>query len=177
MESNIRDEDKGFILLVQWFNGKEYKLYKGEKYFSRGCKRLHTEMWKYHKGEIPKGYHVHHVDNNTHNNNITNLNLVHYSLHQRFSGKKRFKQNPEFAKEFQKKGIESAKEWHKSEEGSKWHSEQAKNGWRNKQYKELTCQQCGKTYTTRHQGLSKYCHNNCKAQALRDRRKLERKSL
>jgi len=171
MEKNIGIESKGCDVPTQTFNGKEYKLYTGERYYSRGCKRLHTEVWKFHNGVIPKGYHIHHVDGNKENNDITNLNLVKASLHLRFEGKKRVKENIEWFKDFHSKGIESAKEWHKSEEGKEWHSEHGKKTWLNREYKTLNCQLCGKEYQTRKATGSKYCHQNCKAKALRLRRK------
>jgi hypothetical protein len=177
MEGNIKVTEERVIVPIQIFNGKEYRLYKDENYFSRGRKRLHTEVWKFYKGDIPKGYHVHHVDGNSHNNDISNLNIVLASLHMRFEGKKRFKNNSEWAKEFHAKGIECAKEWHASKEGREWHSEHGKKMWINREYKTKVCQVCSKEYKTRHNGPSKYCHQNCKAAALRARRKLQSGSL
>ena len=153
------------------FNGKKYFLYKGEKYFSRGGRRLHLDVWKFYKGYIPKGYDIHHKDENVQNNDISNLSMVSRSLHARFTAKKRFKENPDFAKAFQAKGIEVAKEWHKSDAGREWHKKQGAETWWGREYKDKTCQQCGKDYKTRHAGISKFCHPNCKAKALRDRRK------
>ena len=117
MEGNITITNKRCIVPVQIFDGKEYRLYEGESYFSRGCKRLHVEVWKKYKGTIPKGFHVHHKDGNTHNNEIANLNIIRGELHLKYEGKKRFKNNPEFAEEFHAKGIEAAKVWHGSNEG------------------------------------------------------------
>ena len=161
----------GQDLPKQEFNGKTYYLYPNERYYSKGCKRLHRVVWEFYNGKIPKGYHIHHVDNNTSNNAIENLNLVHASLHYRFSGKKRFKENPEFAEEFHSKGIEKAKEWHNSEEGLKWHSEHAKKTWINRKQYFKNCEVCGNQYQTPFPEKSKYCHDNCKAKALRKRRR------
>jgi hypothetical protein len=177
MENYIRVTTEQHSLPVQIFNGKKYWLYKGERYFSSSNKRLHIEVWKFFKGEIPKGYHIHHIDGNRENNNISNLAMVQAELHLRFEGKKRFRENPEWAKDFHSKGIEKAKEWHKSDEGRKWHSEHGKKTWINREYKILVCEVCKKEYQTRHSGKSKYCHPNCKAQALRNRRKLDSTSL
>ena len=162
---------------TQTFNGKTYYLYKGERYFSKGCKRLHAEVWKYYKGVIPKGYHVHHINGNTQDNRVENLALVEESLHLRYEGKKRFKENPEWFEDFHAKGIEAAKEWHKSEEGRKWHKEHGKKSWENREYKTKVCQECGKEYKTRHAGKSLYCHNNCKARANRRNRKQRREGV
>jgi hypothetical protein len=177
MERDIEIKEERCTIPVQVFNGKKYYLYEGERYFSKGSTRLHTEVWKYYKGDIPKGYHVHHVDGNTSNNDISNLNLILASLHLRYEGKKRFKNNPEWAKDFHAKGIEKAKEWHASEEGREWHRKHSIKGWINRDYRTLVCEICEKEYQTRHAGVSKYCHQNCKATALRRRRKQERNGL
>jgi len=95
----------------------------------------------------------------------------------RFTGKKRFKENPEFYKEFYTKGIECAKEWHKSEEGRKWHIDHGKKCWINRPFKKLICKECGKEYETRHAGVSKFCHNNCKAKNNRRARLLAGRSI
>jgi hypothetical protein len=177
MEKDFTTTKKGQIVSTQTFDGKTYKLYENERYFSRGTKRLHTDVWIYHKGEIPKGYHVHHVDGDTKNNSIDNLNLIYSTLHMRYEAKKRFKNNPEFAKQFHAKGIEAAKEWHKSEEGREWHSQHGKNCWINKEYRTLNCQHCNKEYQTRHSGISKFCHNNCKAKARTKRIREQKTSI
>lgn len=45
----------------------------------------HRYVWEQHHGPIPEGYEVHHIDHNTHNNDISNLSLMrvheHRSLH------------------------------------------------------------------------------------------------
>ena len=152
----------------QTFNGLEYKLYPNEKYFSRGRKRLHRVVWETFNGPIKKGYEVHHKDHNTKNNNISNLELIetseHRSFHTNLVDKNELRERMNYARIF-------ASEWHKSEEGRKWHSEQAKQSYEKREYKTLICEVCKKEYETRHTGVSKYCHNNCKAKALRARRR------
>ena len=172
MDSSKRIKRGNAFVPTQTFNGKTYYLYEGEKYFSKGTTRLHRVVWETSNGEIPAGYHVHHVDGDTTNNDIDNLNLVHGSLHARFESKKRFKENPEWVKEFQKKGIEAAKEWHKSEEGLKWHSEHGKKTWVNRDTTTRQCDECGNEYETHFPTRSRFCHQNCKAKANRRARKL-----
>ena len=164
-------------LPTQKFNGKDFKLYPREHYFSRGTKRIHVQVWESVNGKTPKGFHIHHKDGNTWNNSIDNLECIEGKKHLSIHGKERFKNNPEFAKHFQSKGIEKAKEWHKSKEGRLWHSEHGKRTWENREYKKHKCEQCGSEFESRHGGIVKFCHNNCKAKALRYRRKLERGGL
>lgn len=172
METNIKIEIGTNGLPMQKFNGKEYYLYPKEHYFSKGANRLHKIVYESINGKVPKGYQIHHKDHNTWNNNIDNLECVEVNKHLSMHIKERIKNNPEWFKLFHKNGIESAKEWHKSNEGIEWHKQHGKLSWINREYKVLICEVCKKEYKTRHAGISKYCHQNCKAKALRDRRKL-----
>ncbi|MGM5483257.1 MAG: HNH endonuclease [Nanobdellota archaeon] len=138
---------------------------------------MHTAVWNYYNGKIDKKYHIHHKDKNPWNNRIENLELVGKNKHLSEHGKRRFKENKEWAKEFHKKGVEEAKKWHKSKEGREWHKEHGKKTWKNRKYKTLICEVCGKEYKTRHGWISKYCHQNCKAKALRKRRRDEKRSI
>jgi hypothetical protein len=117
--------------------------------------RLHVYVWKYHKGldSIPKGYVVHHIDENKDNNDITNLELMllaaHMSLHN--------SNNPQLAN--LKLAQEKAKEWHKSEEGRKWHKGQSIYLHNRVYIKE--CAYCHKEFEAK-SNKAKYCHQNCK---------------
>lgn len=161
----------------QFYKGKSFKLQSGERYFNNGRDKMHWFVWECERGVRPKGWHVHHKDGNTWNNHIDNLELVEANKHLSTHIKKRIEQNPEWYADFRKKGIEAAPKWHKSEAGLKWHSEHAKKTNFGKfEYVQAKCLQCGTEYTkkTHH---AKFCHPNCKAKALRCRRKLEGKSL
>ncbi len=171
MEANQEPKSGRQTLPTQEFNGKTYYLYAGERYFSKGAKRLHRVVWEYFNGKIPKGYHIHHVDGNTQNNSISNLKLIDAATHLSMEGKLRAEKNKEWFESFWRAGVESAKSWHSSDEGRAWHSESSKRSWDNRQEIVLVCQECGKQYKTRHAGDSKYCHANCKAKAFRKRRK------
>jgi len=158
----------------QEFNGKIYRLYPGERYFSRGIKRMHTAVWEHFNGKIPKTHEMHHKNENTWDNRICNLEIKDKVIHQREHGRKRYLKNKDWFAKFHSAGIEAAKLWHASPDGIKWHRENGKRMWINREHKTLVCQVCGKEYQTRHAGVSKYCHPNCKAKALRKRRKEER---
>jgi len=160
----------------QEFNGKIYRLYSKERYFSRGTKRMHRVVWSFYNGKIPKGFHIHHKDGNTWNNSISNLGLIEAREHCSMHSKKKM-EDKEWFERFWHKGVEAAKVWHASEEGREWHSEHGRKSWENRQTTTLKCSVCGKEYKTYVPSRSKYCGNNCKARALRARRKLERASL
>ena len=171
METNfgIKIGDDG--LPFQEFNGKKFRLFPRERYFSRGTTRMHTEVWKFHNGAIPKGFHVHHKDENPWNNAIENLECIEAFKHLSEHSKKRVSENKEWFEDFQKKGIAVAPEWHRSEEGRQWHSEHGKKIWQERESTTKQCEMCQKEYQTKFPSRSKFCHQNCKAKALRARRK------
>lgn len=47
----------------------------------RRCTRIHVLVAESFIGEIPKGYHVHHIDDNKQNNVVTNLEIIHPKKH------------------------------------------------------------------------------------------------
>lgn len=153
---------------IQNFNGESY--YLCGNYFQRKGRRLHRAVWEYHNGEIPKGYHVHHVDGDISHNNISNLTLLKSSVH--LSAHMRNEERKEKSRKNVKKAIEAAPEWHKSEEGRQWHSERGKENWKTRTIQTYVCSYCGKEFQTKHiytENSNRFCHPNCKA-AFRRRR-------
>lgn len=147
----------------QEFNGKKYYLYPKARYFTKSNKRMHRVVWEYHNGIIPKGYDIHHVDGNPHNNDIKNLNIVLRSLHQRFTMKQRFKNDPEWAKKFMDKGKECAKKWHSSKEGIEKHRQQAIDSRFGKPDLPIKkCENCKEDFKPKNY-TSKFCSNKCKS--------------
>ena len=70
--------------LAQSFNGKIFKLYKGQRYFKRcGSILLHRAVWEFYNGEIPEGYQIHHKDEDRYNNEIDNLECIEGVEHAR----------------------------------------------------------------------------------------------
>lgn len=137
-------------------------------YINNGCRkiRLHRYIWEKFHGEIPKGYHVHHIDKNKNNNDIENLILLspkeHGSLH--------CNSRTENEKQMHKDNLEryarpKACEWHGSKSGIEWHKkhgiETAKK-LKNTRI-EKTCKCCGKTFFDNGFNKANFCGNNCKS--------------
>jgi hypothetical protein len=150
------------IVPVQVFNGKTYCQYEG-RYFTNGTKKMHREVWSFYNGDIPKGHHIHHIDGDVTNNDISNLQLMEARTHLIMEGKKRHKDNPEWSKQFYTKGIEMAKEWHKSPEGLEWHRQNGISAYAKRQPVLRICLMCKKEYKTTQLGNTKFCSNNCKS--------------
>ena len=116
----------------KYFKGRGgyYSLSNREKHkYPEIERRLHRAIWVFHNGPIPKGYHVHHKDHNTENNDISNLEVlspsVHSMVHNSFGQSAKWWHSKE-GRAANKRGREKCKEWHASEEGYKWHSEHQK---------------------------------------------------
>ena len=161
---------------IQEYRGKNY-YFCGSYYQKRGV-RLHRLVWQDANGEIPKNCHIHHKDKNKANNQLSNLECLSFVEHAR-------EHNDEAKKEVSRKNIKEATKaavfWHKSEEGRAWHKLHWQTSFREKFTKKdfkKNCQICSTEYytTLQNRDRSKFCGNNCKASALRKRRRLERTS-
>lgn len=153
---------------IQTFNGESF--YLCGSYFQHRGKRLHREVWRYHHGEIPKGYHVHHIDEDRSHNDIENLCLMtehdHEVLHGAEEGRK------QISRKNIEKAQEGARKWHGSPEGLAYHSILGKENWTKRTTQTYTCSYCGKEFQTKRiygKNVNHFCHNNCKAAFRRKR--------
>ena len=138
-------------------------------HFGKTTKLLHRQVWEDNYGEIPKGYHIHHIDENKDNNTIDNLELLNMHEHLRnhfLNNVKKGILNPDESLE---KARVKAKEWHSSEEGKKWHSIHAKEIANKIPYVTKKCEYCGNEYKVKksHAYESKFCSNKCKSASRR----------
>lgn len=153
------------------YDGRKYWASSNKKYFYADKRiagkrikiALHRQIWMDHnKSEIPIGYDIHHIDENTLNNSPENLECKENSAHLRDHMRKRLLDPTalSMAKQNMKKACEAAIAWHKTEEGSRWHSEHAKEGWLNRTRMKKSCINCGLEYET-FRTDSKFCGKNC----------------
>lgn len=68
---------KGQYLSFAAFNGMKWKSI-----------RIHRCVYETFVGAIPKGYHIHHIDENKQNNNVTNLMMLSKSDHMKITANK-----------------------------------------------------------------------------------------
>lgn len=125
--------------------------------------RLHCYVWRYYNGDIPKGSHIHHADENKENNDISNLRCVSSFDHEQYHLTKRWKENhDDLCKKIRENAVPKAMEWHHSDAGRAWHSEQARNTMKGLREKQYICNCCGKEFSSKALRPSKYCSNYCK---------------
>lgn len=143
----------------------------------KGTESLHRETWKFYNGDIPEKHHIHHKDGDTDNNDISNLECLLGSTHlSEHASQPNAWCNTEKGKEHFTHIRSLAVNWHKSEEGRAWHKEHARKvATKVFAVKDVTkvCLICSKTYHV-HAAVasrSKFCHPNCRQQAIRNRKK------
>jgi hypothetical protein len=128
----------------------------------KSVRRLHQAVWEFHNGPIPEGHHVHHKDENTLNNDISNLECLSNKEHRRSHWTP---EDAERARKMAEAARPLTKEWHASEEGRQWHSENGKKVWEKLEATERTCIECAKTFMSKCPRPTRFCGNNCKQRA------------
>ena len=132
-----------------------------------GRKRLHVAVWEASNGQVPEGYHVHHIDHDPHNNALANLECIDAGEHIRYHGANLTdKQRADRSARMDKiRPLTVA--WHRSEEGRAWHSEHAKTTFK-REPRTLVCKNCQTSFTSA--GVrATFCSVACKAAARRKR--------
>ena len=161
-----------------WYNGKVYRRYPeadnrtDRVYFQRpgGKGFLHRHVWEDYNGPIPDGFHVHHLDEDAGNNDISNLALLPSSYHLSEHSKAIFLRNKSDRLKNLDKIREKASEWHRSDEGRAWHREHAKKTITIRAVVERNCDFCGIVYKTQGNGRDKFCSDKCGAANRRELR-------
>lgn len=148
------------------FNGVLYRLMGTRKYYlsqsrsNRGRKNpkgLHVAIWEFHhKAQVPSGWHVHHKDGNTFNNDISNLECI--------PSKQHYKIPKQIDIEAVKRNLARirplTRRWHRSPEGRLWHSQNSRKQWANPSKFNCVCIQCGDAFQSVHSG-AKFCSDAC----------------
>ena len=156
------------------YNGKRFHRYPNSKrrqhavyYWKHDSSNkppvpLHRQIWVDNFGEIPKGFHIHHKDQNTLNNQLDNLELISASNHAKSHSNQpeRLQKQREFAIANNKMLQEATKKWRHSTEGKEWHSKHTKESVNKPKF--VTCFECGKE-GTRYSSNARFCSKKCGA--------------
>lgn len=133
-------------------------------YAQRGM-ALHREIWKHHRGPIPRGMHVHHKNGDPLDNRIGNLELVTRSEHGRHHmedpGRKAM------SSAALDKAREAAPAWHRSREGRAWHRAHGKRVMAARPMHDCLCIVCDRGFSSKDAG-AKVCSAKCHAKRRRD---------
>ena len=108
---------------------------------------LHVYKYTCEVGPIPKGFHVHHKDENTLNNDIENLECIDGKKHmsQHMSTEKRKAQSRKVLNEIARP---AAILWHKSEASTEWHKKHVYESLFATTIKAI-CEECGIEFETK----------------------------
>lgn len=154
------------------FQGRKYTLsgryYRRNVWGSDGPTSLHRAIWESAHGPIPKGYDIHHKDGDCFNNAVENLEKVESREHVRAHTLERIKSG-ELGPPSDK-AREAAAEWHASPEGLEWHRKNGVEAWKSREWHLCECHNCGAKFMSPYPTRAKWCHLNCKMEALRKRR-------
>jgi hypothetical protein len=144
---------------IQEYKGVRY--YLCGDYFQNNRERLHRLVYTDSNGEIPNGWHVHHIDHDRTNNSVENLELVE-------AGKHTSHHHLGVSKLMHPNALKSAAEWHRSEEGKAWHRKHYQESGKamHEKTKHHVCSVCKKEYLS-NKIETVYCSKNCKSQARR----------
>ena len=137
------------------FNGKKYYLEKSGKYYRYGKKRLHVDIYEYHYGEVPKGFHVHHIDFNPLNNSLENLVALSAGDHRKIhnAAKRRELTCGHCAKVFM--AVRKTRKYCSDtcQQSARYH--------RRDDHKEFPCAICGKNFVKNRYSKSSTCSRPC----------------
>tara|TARA_R110000822_G_scaffold150925_1_gene290050 strand:- start:215 stop:898 length:684 start_codon:yes stop_codon:yes gene_type:complete len=168
------------------FNNKTYQKYSDRPYYERvgGRYFLHRDVWAFYNGEIPIDHHIHHIDGDTSNNTIANLQCLpakEHRLEHREDKSVRGKSKESLEHLAKIRPLTVA--WHQSKEGRAWHSEHAKKFLcgENKPVAyskvipvEKVCIVCNESFVSKNPNSQEYCSNKCVSKAMRLRNKVDK---
>lgn len=166
--------------LTQYFNGRLYRIWPSQNYFTRGGGYLHIDVWEEVFGFRHQDVHIHHRDGNTAHNWVENLECMPSREHLRLTYKRRLEKGTQVTG-FGELARERAAEWHKSSAGLLWHkrhAERSKN-WEKWKREPRECLFCGKDFEAliRANGYQqKFCTTVCKAAYSNQKRTANRRA-
>lgn len=140
---------------------------------TRRWKYLHVAIVEARDGEVPDGFHVHHVNGNPLDNDPANLIALtpkmHYQVHLKMGTFDDWRASG-MSQHLERIRRDAAR-WHGSDEGLAWHAEHGRKSWENRVATEKVCGECGKNYTTFFPKRSQVCSPACQQRLYRRTRR------
>lgn len=127
------------------FEGKTWHKRKGKGDYYFTLVSLHRAVWEAAYGTIPKGYHIHHINDDKHDNRIENLELLSHSEHSKHHAEAHL--GP-----YRKKAVQTSQ------------AAMARNRATRMEIAR-TCAQCGREYYSSAAHPLRYCSSACVEQA------------
>lgn len=157
-----------------WRRWPESTRLSSRAYFKNKTTWLHRAVWEHHYGPIPKGFHVHHKDGNSLNNDISNLECMAPGEHHRHHGAAASDDVKAKRLAALGKAQLAAAKWHSSPKGREWHRRHAKAIAANRPDVVVQCEVCGVQFEAKHANR-RVCGGTCYAR--RHRARLGAKSI
>lgn len=146
--------DRKFFLYGKYFCSSDGK---GERY-------LHRAVWVAHNGPIPDGWHVHHKDGDSLNNDISNLEAIDGCEHVRQHGLAAPHLKSKERMELLNRIRPNSRKWLKDPKRREELSRTVIDAWNSKEKLNLSCQHCGGVFHSP-QPKRRYCSYDCKQAA------------
>ncbi|KRM61040.1 hypothetical protein FC26_GL002256 [Paucilactobacillus vaccinostercus DSM 20634] len=161
MDDILYENGTAFVDGYKFRKDSKSGYYLSTKKIGSTRKRLHVYIWEKYNGEIPKGYQIHHYDENKDHNDISNLMcMTKHEHHMWHSEHDRNKMLPKWNHSLDKARIKAA-EWHRSPEGRTQASKTHKGIKIRKKYM-VNCLNCGKTFRAARPS-AKFCSPDCQS--------------
>jgi hypothetical protein len=131
----------------------------------RGTSTYHRDLWIKNNGPVPRGFHIHHKDGNSMNNDLSNLECIDGKVHNSEHSKKMWAETPEIFGDNLERARAGRFEWLKTDGAKaqfKKHGDMMRGVKIHKPI-QVNCIYCGKEFTGN--VLSKYCSRQCRHRA------------
>jgi HNH endonuclease len=157
------------VLIV--YRGHRYRRYPDSPHRQHRCyfhatgpRRgfLHRHIWEdYYECKVPPKHDIHHIDGDTLNNAIDNLECIPKSRHMAMHLAERSSTPEHLAHLAAIRPMAAA--WHASDAGTEWHSVNGRKSWSKRVKTIIVCRCCSKEVLTFFPDRTQFCNQNCRA--------------
>lgn len=152
------------------FNGRRYTRKPGARYYYANVwhkdekhylsHALHRDIWQFYNGDIPKGYHVHHENEDWNDNSPGNLICLTRSEHGlRHREKWRTEKHRALLDRLRKLAVASP--WHQTKEAAECRRKRGLSTWAKAKTRDYVCEECKKPFQSRALRKPRFCSRDC----------------